>query len=540
MTAVADPLPVAVVGAGPIGLITALGLVHHGVPVVVFEEDRVLSLDTKAGTVLTRTLEVLHRYGALGPVLSAAVRIDEIGELDRATGRSTGSVLTGLLTEDTRFPFVINIPQHELEPVLRDQLDARAPGVLRMSHRLTSVEQDDDGVTLQLSTPDGPTSFRASRLLACDGGRSVVREQLGITVEGHTLEQRYMLIDLKCDLDVGNPRDYPYLAYFGDPTEWMILVRQPHCWRFLFPLALGAAEPSQDELVDKARRFIGEVTDLEVLGSNIYTVHHRVADSWQQDRIFLMGDAAHLITPMWALGLNTGVLDASNLPWRLAWVQRGWAEPSLLEGYETEQSPVAVQGSGEMAEAARAVMDRRSSSTLAMGAGGWGDAFTRTLLGVSLDVDGTGDWSMVRSSSTPLPVRSGDRAPDLPVFGPTGPLHLHDLVADSFVALYFTDARRRPVVPPSTTPGLRHLVVSRWDAPHDSGLRDRALFDPGDRVRTRFGQDQDFVVLLRPDAHVALLMPWTPDAGTRVEQHYAEIIGRPAVPAGAELEGARA
>lgn len=540
MTAAADPRPVAIVGGGPIGLITALGLVHYGVPVVVFEEDRVLSLDTKAGTVLTRTLEVLHRYGALGPVLSAAVRIDEIGELDRATGRSTGSVLTGVLTEDTRFPFVINIPQHELEPVLRDQLDARAPGVLRMSHRLTSVEQDDDGVTLHVSTPNGPATFAASRLLACDGGRSVVREQLGITVEGHTLEQRYMLIDLQCDLDVSNRRDYPYLAYFGDPTEWMILVRQPHCWRFLFPLAEGAAEPTQGELVDKARRFIGEVSELTVLGSNIYAVHHRVADRWQEGRIFLMGDAAHLITPMWALGLNTGVLDTSNLPWRLAWVQRGWAEPSLLDGYETEQSPVAVQGSGEMAEAARAVMDRRSDSTLAMGAGGWGDAFTRTLLGVSLDVDGTGNWSMVRSSSTPMPVRSGDRAPDLPVFGPTGPQHLHDLVADSFVALYFTDTRRRPVVPSSTTPGLRHLVVSRWDAPHDSGLRDRAVFDPGNRVRNRFGQDEDFVVLLRPDAHIALLMPWTPDAATRVEEHYAEIVGRTAVPVGAELEGARA
>jgi len=195
-----------------------------------------------------------------------------------------------------------------------------------------------------------------------------------------------------------------------------------------------------------------------------------------------------------------------------------------------------------MAEAARAVMDRRAHTTQAMGSGGWGDAFTRTLLGVSLDVDGTGNWSMVRSSSTPLPVRSGDRAPDLAVFGPTGPEYLHDLVADSFVALYFTDARRRPAVPQEGPPGLRHLVVSRWDAPHDSGLRGRAVFDPGNRVRNRFGQDGDFVVLLRPDAHVAVLMPWTPDAAARIAEHYAGINGRPTVAAaaGTELEGAPA
>lgn len=533
-----DELPVAIVGAGPVGLITALGLVHHGVPVLVFEEDRVLSLDTKAGTILTRTLEVLDRYGALDPVLAAAVRIDEIGELDRATNESTGSVRTERLLEDTRWPFVINIPQHELEPLLEARLTELAPGALRMGHRLTSFTQQEDCVQLHLEGPDGPTTFTASYLLACDGGRSVVREQLGVAVQGYTLEERAMLIDIKCDLDIENPRDYPYLAYFGDPAEWMILVRQPHCWRFLFPLTPGTPEPSQDELVTKARRFIGDVQNLEVLGSNIYTVHHRVADSWRSERVFLMGDAAHLITPMWALGLNTGVLDASNLPWRLAWVTRGWAEPSLLDGYEQEQSPVAIKGSGEMAEAARALMARRSHSTQAMAGGEWGDAMTRTLLGVSLDVDGSGDWSMVRSGTTPAPVRSGDRAPDLPLFGPDGRVHLHDLVADSFVALHFTDARRRPQVPATSSPGLRQYVVSRWDAPHDSGLRDRSLFDPGDRVRRRFGADGDVVVLLRPDAHVAALLPWTPDAAERIEELYAGITGRGRVPAGRDGAGA--
>ncbi|MFI0354175.1 FAD-dependent monooxygenase [Actinomadura sp. 9N407] len=534
--------PVAIVGAGPIGLMTALGLIRYGVPVVVFEEDDALSLDTKAGTILTRTLEVLDRYDALADVLTAAVRIDEIGELDRVTGKSTGSVLTGALVEDTRFPFVINIPQHELEPVLSARLEELAPGTVRMQHRLDSFEQKPDGVVLHLDGPDGPVDFEASRLLACDGGRSRVREQLGIRVEGKTLEQRYMLIDLKVDLDVANPRQYPYLAYFGDPQEWMILVRQPHCWRFLYPLAPGADEPGTEELVAKARRFIGDVSELEVLGTNIYPVHQRVADSWRNGRVFLMGDAAHLITPMWALGLNTGALDASNLPWRLAWVERGWAEESLLDGYETEQSPVAVLGSGQMAEAARAVMDRRSNATEGMGAGGWGDAFTRTLLGVSLDVDGTGDWSMVRQGSVPLPVRPGDRVPDLPVVTPRGPKPLHRLAADSFHALHFTDARRHPKLPLAAPDGLRHVVVSRWDAPHDSGLRDHAWFDPGDRIRRRFGLEQDTVVLLRPDGHVAAMVPWREDVAATIDGLYLDLVGRPVVSAAPEqdlAEGAR-
>lgn len=524
----ADDLPVGVVGAGPVGLITALGLARYGVPVVVFEEDDRLSLDTKAGTVLTRTLEVLHRYDALNGVLQAALRFDEIGELDRATNVQTRSVRTGLLTEDTRFPFVINIPQHELEPVLRDRLEEIAPKSLHMRHRLLDFTQHPDRVDLRLDTPDGERKVPVRYLLACDGGRSTVRDKLGATVEGTTLDERYMLIDLKVDLDITNPRDYPYLAYFGDPTEWMILVRQPHCWRFLYPLPPGRSEPSQEELAAKARRFIGDVRDVEVLGTNIYTVHQRVANRWRDGRVFLMGDAAHLITPMWALGLNTGVLDASNLPWRLAWVLRGWAEPSLLDGYETEQAPVAALGSGAMAEAARQYMSRKIEDPGAMAEGTWGNAFTRAMLGVRLDVDGTGTWSMAAKGDVPQPVVAGARAPDLPLFGPTGLVHLHDLAADAFLALYFTDPRRRPVLPAQDSPALRHYVVSRWDAPHDSGLRDRTLFDPGERVRKRFGVADNTLVLVRPDAHIAAIVGFDPRAGADVAADlYARIAGCP-------------
>ncbi|GAB2934972.1 hypothetical protein GCM10027280_23560 [Micromonospora polyrhachis] len=514
MSGTTEQLPVGIVGAGPVGLVTALGLVHYGIPVVIFEEDDRLSLDTKAGTVLTRTLEVLHRYGVLDDVLAGSLRIDEIGELDRATNTQTLSVRTSELTEDTRFPFVINIPQHELEPILRRRLDEAAPGALHMRHRLLDFTQHPDRVDVRLTTLEGERTVPVRYLLACDGGRSVVRDQIGAVVEGQTYEERYMLVDLKVDLDVENPRDYPYLAYFGDPKEWMILVRQPHCWRFLYPLPAGQAEPTRDELVDKARRFIGDTKTLEIVGTNIYNVHQRVADRWQDGRVFLLGDAAHLITPMWALGLNTGVLDASNLPWRMAWVLRGWAEPALLDGYQTEQEPVATKGSAAMAAAARAYMARRADDPGVMTDGNWGNAFTRGMLGVRLDVDGTGDWSMVAAGDDPVPVLSGARSPDLPVFGPAGTVHLHDLVSDAFVALYFTDPRRVPALPPQDSPALRHYVVSRWDAPHDSGLRDRALFDPGDRVRRRFGVKDDTLVLIRPDGHVAAIVPFDPAIST--------------------------
>ncbi|GAA2792683.1 FAD-dependent monooxygenase [Kribbella solani] len=515
-----EQLPVAVVGAGPIGLTTALGLAHYGIPYVLLEEDAVLSSDTKAGTTLSRTLEIWNRYDALDGILGAALRIDEIGDIDRATNTPRASVQLAELVNDTQFPFVINLPQQKMEPLLA----AALPEPVLTQRRLTSFEVRGDRVVLQLETPDGPQELEASYLLACDGGRSRIRDALGVKVVGETLAERYMLIDVVVDLDVNNARDYPYLAYFADKSEWMVLIRQPDNWRFLFPLPPGADAPGDEDLLVKVKQFIGEVDRIELLGTVVYNVHHRVAEQWTKDRkVFLMGDAAHLITPMWALGLNTGALDASNLPWRLAWVLRGWAEPALLDGYEQEQRPVAIEGSGEMAEAARKYMSFQQGA-VTEGTSDWATAYTRTLLGVRLDVDGSGDWSMVATAGAPPTVRAGDRAPDLVLQSPTGRTTIHELCRDSFVALYFTDVRRRPSIPVNDSPALQHYAVSRWDAPHDSGLRDRALFDPGSVTTKRYGVPPETIVLIRPDGHIAAVAP----LGTGVaEELYTRITGRP-------------
>jgi 3-(3-hydroxy-phenyl)propionate hydroxylase len=119
---------------------------------------------------------------------------------------------------------------------------------------------------------------------------------------------------------------------------------------------------------------------------------------------------------------------------------------------------------------------------------------------------------------SPGPLRIGDRVPDLRVFGLRGPVHLHELCRDSFVGLHLTDARRRPVLGDDPA-GLRQVIVSRWDAPHDSGLRDRAYFDPGSVVRERLG---DVAVLLRPDGHIAHIEPWTADSWRNIRNRYLQ------------------
>ncbi|MBI3436064.1 MAG: FAD-dependent monooxygenase [Proteobacteria bacterium] len=504
-------LPVAIVGAGPVGLTTALALAYYQIPFILFEADAALSTETKAGTTLTRTLEIWQRFGAASEILKKAVRVDEIGEIERATNRKRNAVKLYLLHDETRFPFVINLPQHDMEPALGACLAAADFGKILYQHRLISFTQLSDRVKLDIETPDGRRAFEACYLLACDGGRSTVREQLGVPVEGRSLPERFSLVDLKVDLDIENPRDYPYLAYFSDAREWMILVRQPECWRFLYPVFEGQREYTIGELRAKAVHFIGDVKNVEVLGANLFKIHHRVASKWRHGRVILMGDAAHLITPMWALGLNTGILDANSLAWRLAWVIRGWAGDTLLDSYEREQKPVAERGSGEMAEAARAYMSTRVADVQAMSDHAWGNAYTRSLLGVRLGLDGSGDWSMAKPFAEPPAVVVGDRAPDGLVHDANGQqVRLHDLFGRAFVALYFADTRRRPGVPRNDTPWLKHYAVSRWDAPRDSDIRDRALLDCGDRVTQRYGCAPDTMVLVRPDDHVAAIAPLAP------------------------------
>src|ERR1700745_1126908 len=151
--------PIIVVGAGPVGLTTALGLHFYGLPFALFEDDAELSLDTKAGTILTRTLEAFRRYGVADRVLAKGRGVEEIGEVGGAPNPARPSVQTALLSDDTRYPFVINMPQHHFEPILRAAIDERSPGAVHLQHRLTSFRQSDRGGGAGFGYPDGPPAL---------------------------------------------------------------------------------------------------------------------------------------------------------------------------------------------------------------------------------------------------------------------------------------------------------------------------------------------------------------------------------------------
>jgi len=534
--------PVAIVGAGPVGLVAALYLHRLRVPFVVLEEDAGLSTAAKAGTLTPRSLEIFSQLGVVDDVLAEGLRLDVVDFVERRQDRVLMRMPLYELEKDTAFPFTLNLPQSEYERILHRHASRSALGEVRFENRVVGLEQDEGGCTLTVETPDGTESIEASYVLACDGGRSTIRRMLGIKHEGKTYPEKFALIDIEADLDGGDGRRPTYLSYIFDPEEWLILVRQPRMWRVLWPIPPESPEPEAAEIERKLRLAVGN-RPLRVIGAITYKVHHRVAQRWNVGRAFLLGDAAHLITPVGGLGASTGIMDANNLLWKLAWVLRGLAGPELLDTYERERRPIAEFIASGLADRNRSIMRMknplkraaRDAALLAMQrfrAHRWNIAYVRSLLATNHGGSSERPGAVERALRSVFPrmdppVQVGDRAPDGMLFGPDGRRRwLHELVGVSFAAFTFDDARNRPGLPPlqDQQPFLRHYLVSPFDAPHDTGLRDRTFWDVGERLTRRFHAEPGTTYLIRPDGHVAAIEP----AGGRPAQRlYEDFVGRP-------------
>jgi 3-(3-hydroxy-phenyl)propionate hydroxylase len=537
--------PVAIVGAGPVGLCAALYFARLRIPFVVYEEDSGLSTMAKAGTLTPRSLEIFSQIGVIDDILAAGLRLDLVDFLERRQDRVLMRMPLHELDKETAYPFTINLPQSDYERILYRHAVESGLGTVCFDHRIVGIDQDEDGCRLRVESPDGMATVETPYVLACDGGHSTVRHELGIKHEGKTYPERFALIDIEVDLDEGDGRRPTYLSYIFDPDEWLILVRQPNMWRVLWPVPPDSPELDEAEVDRKLRLAVGDRA-INVLSAITYKVHHRVAQRWRVGRVFLLGDAAHLITPVGGLGASTGLQDANNLPWKVAWVMRGLAAPALLDTYEKERRPIAEFIASGLADKNRAMMRMKHPvkrvirdvvlrTAQRFRAHRWNIAYGRSLLATSYQskTDRPNVAERVLRSVIPQiqpPVMAGDRIPDGILFGPDGRRRwLHELVGVSFVAFTFDDARNQPDIMPlnQQPPFFRHYLISWFDAPHDTGLRDRAFYDVGGTVTQRFRAAPGTTYLVRPDGHVAGIEP---SGGRPVEQLYKDYVGRSYLP----------
>ncbi len=328
-----DVVDVAVVGAGPSGLMMANLLGTYGLRVTVLEAGPGL-IDYPRGVGMDdETLRTFQTAGVVDEVLQHTVPHQQLVFVD-AKGRDLARLAppTGEFGWPRRNGFV----QPLADRVLLEGLDRFGSVEVQWSARVTGVAQDDEGVALAVSHPAGDRTVRARYVVGADGGSSATRKGLGLAFEGTSASADWLVIDLRND-PLGRPGAYVW----ADPERPFVSISIPHgIRRFEFMLKPGETEANAmtDEFVTRLLEpFVPSTAPVDIIRRRVYTHHSRMASSFRSGRVFLVGDAAHVM-PVWqGQGYNSAIRDSVNLSWKLAMVLRGLAADTLLDTYETER-----------------------------------------------------------------------------------------------------------------------------------------------------------------------------------------------------------
>lgn len=334
--------PVAIVGGGPIGLSLALGLARHGIASVVLEADDSVSHGSRAACISRRSQEILQQLGAVAPVLAKALPWTAGTSYYRQT-----PVYRLEMPMDARQKYypMVNLEQCFFEQDLADLIEAKHAGMveLRWQTRLTGFAADAGGATLSLDTPHGPYRLGADYLVACDGARSVVRNQMGLRFSGSQYEGTYIIVDIHL------PSAYPTerRAWFDPPSNpgsTILVHKQPgDIWRVDYQLR-DDEDPEEavkpENVLPRVAAhldWIGETLPWEPVWISSYKANCLTLEEYNHGRVLFAGDAAHLVPIFGVRGMNSGIDDTHNLAWKLAYVIGAKAHSSLLDTYSTER-----------------------------------------------------------------------------------------------------------------------------------------------------------------------------------------------------------
>ncbi|WP_405728494.1 bifunctional 3-(3-hydroxy-phenyl)propionate/3-hydroxycinnamic acid hydroxylase [Streptomyces sp. NBC_01537] len=335
--------PVLVVGGGPVGLTVANLLAARGVPFVLVERNPSTSDEAKAISLDDESLRTLQTAGLADKVLDIVVPGTGTRYYDRK-GRPLFHA-RGPQPYRLGFPFKNQFAQPELEKVLLDELKYRPAADVRFTTELVDVEENADGkgvtATVRLTGDTATELLPVSWVLACDGGRSTVRELRGIDMTGTSHQEVWLVADT-----TGDHHDERYGMHRGTPDRPTVIVpgRGGRC-RYEFLLHPGEGGKGLRPDFETLRRLVAPyrpLTEDQVERCTAYTFNAVVADRWRDGHVLLLGDAAHMMPPFAGQGLNSGIRDAANVAWKIDDVWHGRAGDSLLDTYEAERRPHAT------------------------------------------------------------------------------------------------------------------------------------------------------------------------------------------------------
>jgi 2-polyprenyl-6-methoxyphenol hydroxylase-like FAD-dependent oxidoreductase len=497
---------VLVVGAGPTGLTLANELTRWGIAARVVEKAPLVSQHTKALGVQARTLEMVERLGLASAMVERGLPVTAFTIVSE--GKPIARLDLGAI--DSPYPYLLMLPQNEVEGLLHERLVASGVDV---DHNVELVGLHDHGdhVDVGLRAGHGSIERIAARwVVGCDGAHSTVRHLLGVPFAGSAFEQRFAVADVELEWTLPGDEVFAFLDR-GRFMAFFPMTRGRHRIAIAYPAAEerpGEVNPA--ELRD-AFAAIGPPGRIrEVNWASRFRINQRNVGHQRLGRVFLAGDAAHVHSLVGAQGMNTGIQDAMNLGWKLGMHLVGAAPQDILDSYAPEREQVAhrlVKGTRRFTRMTLlgspiATAARRTIAPLVLSRSGVRDRIERAIS----QIDVSYPHSPLHGGAAHGRPGPGDRAPDGLVLDREGAeIRLFDLLREPrYTLLEFTE---RPAPPAVVRLGRQGRFLAHYrlvDRAGDArGMAGNELVDPGGRVRSRYGLPESGFVLVRPDGYVA-------------------------------------
>ncbi len=354
--------PVLIIGGSLVGLSVSMFLAMHGIKSLIIEKHRGTAIHPRAGYFQLRTLEMLRQAGIEQKVIKAAHALYDpnggLNAVETLAGREIANYIPDInqgiqdLTPVRR----LFMPQQVLEPIIKERADELGSEFL-YSHKVNKFSQDEQGVYLEAEHIDDKSKklFKGKYLIACDGSRSPVRNQLGIKMEGYSVMSQSITVYFKADCSKAlRGRNLGVIYVNNENVRGFFRLEKTGMGGFLVIFTVGdinksdARNAAGNVTEQKAAQYVRDAVGDQSLDVQVEDIHKweavcHAAERFQEKKIFLAGDSAHVTTPTGGYGGNTGVQDAHNLAWKIAMVLKGTADENLLESYNNERQPAAMQ-----------------------------------------------------------------------------------------------------------------------------------------------------------------------------------------------------
>ncbi len=355
-----DIVPVLIVGGGPVGLALAGDLGWRGKTCVLIEQSDGSIYQPRMDLVGIRTMEFCRRWGLVPAVEGSPYPRDYAQDNIYLTS------LTGYELGRERFPGIgeapppkespqrrERCPQNMFDPILRAFAASQKSVTLRYRTRLVSFTQDSDTVTAVVENAEtgAREEISAKYIVGCDGARSLVRETLGIAMQGNPVLTHTTNVIFRCPhLLALHDKGKAYRHIFiGPEGTWatIVAINGRDEWRFSIIGGAEQREYTKPEIEAAIRRAVGRDFDFEILSVLPWVRRELIADRYRGGRGFIAGDAAHVMSPTGGFGMNTGIQDVVDLSWKLAAVLEGWGGDGLLDSYTVERQPIGTRNVSE-------------------------------------------------------------------------------------------------------------------------------------------------------------------------------------------------